>query len=116
MLTICNVEPSRASNELSEERVEGHVWYVYMLKCQDGAIYTGFTDDIARRFKEHAQGQGGHYTNCNRPKDVLYKESFKHKFDAEQREQQIKGWSRAKKLALVGGDKNQLRNLSKSRD
>jgi predicted GIY-YIG superfamily endonuclease len=33
------------------------MWYVYMLKCQDGAIYTGVTDDIARRFKEHTQGK-----------------------------------------------------------
>jgi predicted GIY-YIG superfamily endonuclease len=92
------------------------MWYVYMLKCQDGTIYTGVTDDIARRFKEHAQGKGGHYTNYNRPKEVLYKEPFEERSDAEQREQQIKRWSRAKKLALVGADKNALKNLSKSRD
>ncbi|MDO8747638.1 MAG: GIY-YIG nuclease family protein [Candidatus Omnitrophota bacterium] len=92
------------------------MWYVYMLKCQDGAIYTGITDDIARRFKEHAQGKGGHYTNCNRPREVLYKEPFEDRLDAEQREQQIKRWSKVKKLALIGGDKSELINLSKSRD
>lgn len=50
LLTTLSVEPSRASDERSEERVEGYMWYVYMLKCQDGAIYTGITDNIARRF------------------------------------------------------------------
>ena len=92
------------------------MWYVYMLKCQDDAIYTGVTDDIARRFKEHAQGKGGHYTNYNRPREVLYKEPFEDRLDAEQREQQIKRWSKAKKLALIGGDKSELVNLSKSQD
>lgn len=92
------------------------MWYVYMLKCQDGAIYTGVTDDIARRFREHSQGKGGHYTNYNRPGEVLYKEPFVNRMDAEKREQQIKRWSKAKKLALSYGDKNKLINLSKSRD
>ncbi len=87
-----------------------------MLTCKDGAIYTGITDDINRRFKEHAQGKGGHYTNYNRPKEVLYKEPFKNKLYAERREQQIKRWSRTKKLALISGDKDKLINLSKSRD
>ena len=91
------------------------MWYVYMLKCQDGAIYTGVTDDIARRFKEHEQGKGGHYTNYNRPREILYKEPFEDRLDAEQREQQIKCWSKAKKLSLIGGDKSRLINLSKSR-
>ncbi|MDD5019248.1 MAG: GIY-YIG nuclease family protein [Candidatus Omnitrophica bacterium] len=92
------------------------MWYVYMMKCQNGAIYTGVTEDIERRFKEHASGKGGHYTGCNRPKEVLYKEPFESRIDAEQREQQIKRWSRAKKLALIKGDRRELRNLSVSRD
>jgi putative endonuclease len=87
-----------------------------MLKCQNGAIYTGVTDNVARRFKEHVQGKGGHYTSYNRPKEVFYKESFKNKFDAGEREQQIKRWSKAKKLALALDDKNTLTGLSKSRD
>lgn len=87
-----------------------------MLRCQDSAVYTGVTDNIARRFKEHTQGKGGHYTNCNRPSEVLYKEPFEDRLDAEQREEQIKRWSKAKKLALIGGDKSELINLSKSRD
>lgn len=92
------------------------MWYVYMLKCQDSAIYTGITDDINRRFNEHASGVGGHYTNYNRPKGVLYKEPFENKFKAEQREQQIKRWSKSKKLALIEGNLKKLRMLSESRD
>lgn len=92
------------------------MWYVYMLKCQDGAIYTGVTDDIGRRFKEHAQGKGGHYTNYNRPRQVVYKEPFENRLEAEQREQQIKRWSKAKKVALMTDDKASLANLSRSRD
>jgi len=92
------------------------MWYVYMLKCQGGAIYTGVTDNIERRFKEHTSGKGGHYTNYNRPKEILHKEPFEDRLSAERREQQIKRWSRAKKLALIKGDKARLRKLSISRD
>jgi len=92
------------------------VWYVYLLKCQDNAIYTGVTTDVNRRFQEHVQGKGGHYTNYNRPEDVLYKEPCGSKVDAERRERQIKRWSRLKKLALINGDKTGLTDLSKSRD
>lgn len=92
------------------------MWNVYMLKCKDGAIYTGVTDSLLRRFEEHVQGKGGHYTSYNRPKEILYKESFENRLDAERREQQIKCWSHAKKLALIKGDKEKLRVLSRSRD
>jgi predicted GIY-YIG superfamily endonuclease len=91
------------------------MWYAYLLKCQDRAIYTGITDNVERRFEEHVSGKGGHYTNYNRPKELLYKESFESRIDAEQREAQIKRWSRAKKLALIKGDRRELRNLNISR-
>lgn len=66
------------------------MWYIYMLECQDGSIYTGSTDNVLRRFEEHVLGKGGHYTNYNRPAKFLYSESFGNRIDAEQREQQIK--------------------------
>ena len=92
------------------------MWYVYLLRCQDGVIYVGITDDVERRFKEHAAGKGGHYTNYNRPEKILYRESFKNRIQAEQRERQIKRWSKSKKLALIEGNWIQLRELSKSKD
>jgi predicted GIY-YIG superfamily endonuclease len=107
----------RKDERVEPECVEGQkMWFVYMLLCKDEAIYTGITDDIDRRVKEHIQGKGGHFTGYNRPKEILYKETFKNRFEAEQRERQIKGWTRAKKKALIMGNKSELISLSKSRD
>ena len=86
------------------------------VEVQDDAIYTGVTDNRERRFEEHKQGKGGHYTNYNRPRQILYKEPFEDRLDAENREKQIKRWSKAKKLALINKDSNKLVELSKSRD
>jgi putative endonuclease len=92
------------------------MWYVYILECQNKALYTGVTNRIERRFKDYQAGNGGHYTSYNRPKRILYTEGFKDKSEAETREQQIKRWSKSKKLALIKDDWAELRNLSKSRD
>ncbi len=92
------------------------MWYLYIAECRDKALYTGITDNIDRRLNEHKTGKGGHYTSCNRPEKILYTEEFKDKSQAENREQQIKRWSRAKNLALIRGNKEQLESLSKSRD
>jgi len=92
------------------------MWYAYIIECRDKALYTGITDNIIRRLKEHKTGRGGHYTSYNKPDKILHIEQFRDKFEAENREQQIKRWSRAKKLALIQGDKERLVSLSKSRD
>jgi putative endonuclease len=117
MLSAAN-HPEQASPCLLQASAsKGRImWYVYMLACEGGSIYTGITDNIGRRFSEHSDGKGGHYTNYNRPKKILYKESYNSRVSAEKREQQIKRWSRAKKLALIRGDKECLISLSKSRD
>ena len=92
------------------------MWYVYILECQNKALYTGVTNNIERRLKDHQAGNGGHYTSYNRPGKILYTEVFPDRSKAENREQQIKRWSRTKKLALIKGDRLALINLSKSRD
>ena len=92
------------------------MWHLYILECQNSSLYTGVTDNIELRFKRHRAGDGGHYTSYNRPKRILYKEEFKTLSEAKIREQQIKRWSKAKKLALIKGDKKNLINLSKSSD
>jgi len=92
------------------------MWYVYILECQNKALYTGVTNNIGRRFKDHQAGNGGHYTSYNRPGKILYTEVFQDRSKAENREQQIKRWSRSKKLALIKDDQAELVNLSKSRD
>jgi len=68
------------------------MWYLYILQCSDGALYTGVTDNLERRFEEHVTGKGGHYTNYNRPEKILYHETYCSRLGAEKREQQIKRW------------------------
>jgi len=92
------------------------MWYVYILECQNKVLYTGVTNNINRRIKNHKQSNGGHYTSYNRPKRILYTEGFKNKSEAKSREEQIKRWSKSKKLALIKSDRAELINLSKSRD
>ena len=91
-------------------------WYVYILECQNKSLYTGVTDNVELRFKRHQTGQGGHYTSRIRPKRILYREEFQTLSEAKIREQQIKRWSKSKKLALTKGDRLALIDLSKSRD
>lgn len=92
------------------------MWYLYITINQNGALYTGITSNLERRFKEHLQGKGGHYTLNNRPQKLLYTEKFSNRAQAEARERQIKRWSRKKKKALIEGDFEQLRKLSVSKD
>lgn len=86
------------------------MWYVYILACQDGALYTGVTTDLKRRLKEH-HAKTTHYTSYNSPKRIVYTEPFPMKPEALKREAQIKGWTRRKKLALIAGDAAQLKRL-----
>ncbi|MFA6437272.1 MAG: GIY-YIG nuclease family protein [Candidatus Paceibacterota bacterium] len=83
------------------------MWVVYILKCENGSLYTGITNDLERRFKEHQLGKGGHYTGANRPTKIVYTEKHKTKSKALKREAEIKKWKRDKKLTLfikkIGG-------------
>jgi putative endonuclease len=92
------------------------MWYVYIALCRNNSLYTGVTNNVKRRLKDHQTGKGGHYTSYNRLKKILYTENYKDKSEAKRREEQIKRWSRAKKLALIKGNRKELRSLSKSRD
>ncbi|MDP2930562.1 MAG: GIY-YIG nuclease family protein [bacterium] len=77
------------------------MYFVYLIECKDGTIYTGITTDIQRRFKEHNLGKGGAYTRSKKVKKVLYTEEYKDRNSALKRESEIKGWHREKKLALI---------------
>ena len=78
------------------ERSESNPWDLYILECEDKSLYTGITNNLKRRFKEHKSG-AGHFTSYNRPAKLIHTESFPDKFEAAAREEQIKGWTRAKK-------------------
>jgi len=77
------------------------MWFVYILECQDGSFYTGITDDLKRRFSDHKNGKGGHYTRSHKPRHIVYSEKVATRSDALKREYQIKSWRREKKLELI---------------
>ena len=87
--------------------------YVYILKCNDGTYYTGVTNNYHRRFREHQQGLNiTCYTYSRRPVELLYVEEFHDYNDAIAWEKQIKGWTRAKKEALIQNNWENLIELS----
>jgi predicted GIY-YIG superfamily endonuclease len=88
-------------------------YYVYIIKCRDNSFYTGLTNDLMRRFEEHCKGEyPGCYTFKRRPLELVYYETIPFLTDAIDRERQLKGWSRAKKLALIKQDYHKLQLLS----
>lgn len=75
--------------------------YVYMLKCQDDTLYTGYTTDVVKRIKMHETGKGAKYTRGRGPFVLVHQEQFDTKSAAMQREYAIKQLGRAEKLALI---------------
>ena len=77
------------------------MYFVYLLECRDGSLYTGITTDLARRLAEHQKGTGGNYTRARGALKMVYTEPHPNRSSASRRESEIKGWPRAKKLGLV---------------
>jgi putative endonuclease len=77
------------------------MYYLYFLLCDDNSIYTGVTNNIERRFLEHKNKRGGHYTSSHNAVKIIYKEAYPTQKEALKRERQIKGWRREKKLTLI---------------
>ena len=90
-------------------------FYVYILRCSDGSYYTGHTDNPEARLAAHQRGEIPGYTASRRPVALVFIERLHSRQDAFDRERQIKGWSRAKKEALIEGDWDRLVKLSRSR-
>ena len=78
--------------------------YTYILRCGDGTIYTGWTNDLERRLAAHNAGKGSKYTRSRLPVELVYHESFDTKEEAMRREWAIKQLSREEKLALINAD------------
>ncbi len=90
--------------------------YVYILCCRDGRYYVGSTrSTLERRVAEHNEGIYGGYTKSRRPLQLVFSQEFDRIDDAVAAERKLKGWSRAKKEALIRGDLDMLVQLSKSR-
>jgi putative endonuclease len=89
-------------------------FYVYILECSDETYYTGHTDNIEARIGAHEQGLiPSCYTFTRRPVKVIYVTTFASRGEAIDAEQQVKGWSRRKKEALINGEFELLKSLSK---
>ena len=89
------------------------VWFVYILLCDERKFYVGMTDNLERRIKQHKKKQS-FYTKQFSSVELVYTEKYKTRKDVERREIQLKGWSVAKKKALIEGNKSLLVKLSKS--
>ena len=90
-------------------------FYVYILRCADGAFYVGHTDDLGKRMAEHEEGVCCRYTRKRRPVELAYFDAFDSRAEVLEKERQLKGWSRAKKEALIRGEWAELRRLSRKR-
>jgi len=88
-------------------------FHTYILHCADGSYYVGHTDILEQRIAQHQQGEIPGYTASRLPVRLLWQEAFGTREEAVAAEQQIKGWSRAKKEALIAGDWDQIRTLGR---
>ena len=87
------------------------MWYVYAVRCADGSLYLGETNDPAERVARHNDGRGSLFTASRRPVRIVYSEAHPNRDSALARERQLKRWTRAKKEALVAGDTRLLKRL-----
>lgn len=76
-------------------------WFVYILRCKDGTLYTGSTDNVARRLAVHNSGKGAKYTRGRTPAEVVYTEECESYSAALKREYAIKRLTRQEKLELI---------------
>jgi putative endonuclease len=90
--------------------------FLYIVRCSDGSYYSGTArDGLEKRIAEHNSGTFGGYTATRRPVTLVFSQWFDRIVDAIAAERQIKGWSRAKKEALIRGDFDQLKILAQRR-
>lgn len=87
-------------------------FYTYLLRCSDGSYYAGHTDDLDVRVAQHQAGAIPGYTEKRRPVELVWSDRFPDRDSAFSAERQLKGWSRAKKEALIRGDFEALRQLA----
>jgi putative endonuclease len=88
--------------------------FVYILRCADDSFYVGTTrDTLDQRLAQHDDGTFGGYTTSRRPVILVYSEHFERIEEAIASERRLKGWSHAKKQALIDGDMDALRTLAR---
>lgn len=89
-------------------------FWTYMLHCADRSFYVGHTDNLEIRVAQHDAGEISGYTQTRLPIKLVWSQEFATRIEALEAERQIKGWSRAKKLALIRGDWKLISKLAGS--
>ena len=77
-------------------------YYTYVVKCSDGSLYTGYTNDLEKRISVHNEGKGARYTRSRRPVELVYYEEYPTKEEAMSREWHIKQLTKAEKEKIIG--------------
>jgi putative endonuclease len=93
--------PAGDDGDRSMPRRRDRTWYVYVVECADGTLYTGMTNDVARRVAEHNKGCGARYTRGRRPVALVHQEQVGGRGAALRREAQIKRMRRREKEGLI---------------
>lgn len=88
--------------------------YTYILECKDGTFYTGWTNNLEKRLKNHNDGKGAKYTKARLPVSLIYYEEFQTKEDAMRREYAIKQMTRNEKCSLISAYKEKIRHQGDS--
>jgi putative endonuclease len=107
--TIATVPPS--ARAVAARKRAARRWYVYLIQCRSGAIYTGIALNVAERYAQHAAGTGARYTLANPPLKLLAQFSFRGQAEASRVEAAIKRLRSSAKLALTDKTTAQLRKL-----
>lgn len=96
-----NLEAAGPTPAPATQDIINFMWYVYILQCVDGSLYTGASNNVSQRFSDHKNGKGGHYTRSHKPIKLIYQENCGTKSEALKREGEIKSWSRNKKISIL---------------
>lgn len=89
-------------------------FWAYLLRCADGSCYAGHTDDLDKRIGEHVAGICVGHTATRLPVELVWSQECPTRIEALDFERQIKGWSRAKKEALIRGDWEEISRLARN--
>jgi predicted GIY-YIG superfamily endonuclease len=98
---------------MSPGKANSRRWYVYILKCRDGTLYTGITNDLSRRAAEHNSGTASRYTRSRRPVQIIYKEPCSNRSAALKKEYAVKSLTRKEKEDYIERHAEKLRVLQK---
>jgi putative endonuclease len=81
-------------------------WFVYIIKCEDDSLYTGYTDNLQNRFEKHKSGKGAKYTRSHKPKQIVFFKKYDNKIVAQKKEREIKNLTHEEKIKFIKQNKS----------